>query len=57
MDTSKEKPLYNDAWTRLMKRLRPHVLPGRSKYKPHQGKRECERRRIGGYAGKSGEFK
>lgn len=34
------------------KRGKPHLKKARqsrSKYQPHQGKRECERRRIGGF--------
>lgn len=27
----------------------------RSRYMPHQGKRECERRRMGGFAGSGGK--
>lgn len=27
----------------------PSLTAGHSKYKPHQGKRECDRRRIGGF--------
>ena len=37
-----------------MERRVSHLYRQSSRYEPHQGARECERRRIGGFAGSAG---
>jgi hypothetical protein len=49
---AKIKPLVHRGKGKGVNAKRHNAAAGRSRYMPHQGHRECERRRIGGFAGK-----
>jgi hypothetical protein len=47
---AKVRPLVHRGKGKGVNAKRHNAAAGRSRYSPHQGERECERRRVGGFA-------